>query len=152
MKHLCAFILVMLQLAVYPQEWIRIYYNNISAYPFSLIESYDKGYVYSGAIYQGEIPKYGLIFKTDINGEMLWDKKFGEYGDVTGVQDIKQTIDNGYILSGSTKKLDPYYDPFIMKLNYCGEKEWCKILHLPNNMDFGSRILQLSNGNYIALL
>ncbi|MCK4678888.1 MAG: T9SS type A sorting domain-containing protein, partial [Bacteroidales bacterium] len=118
----------------------------------SLIESYDNGYVYAGKINQDQIPKYGWIFKTDINGEMLWDKKFGEYGDVTAVGGIKQTIDNGYILSGSTKKLDPYYDPFIMKLNACGVKEWCKILHLPYNMDFGTRILQLHNGNYIALL
>ncbi|MCK4677736.1 MAG: T9SS type A sorting domain-containing protein, partial [Bacteroidales bacterium] len=75
-----------------------------------------------------------------------------EYGDVTAVHDIQQTTDGGYILIGDTKKLDAWYDPFVMKLNYCGEKEWCKILHLPNNMDFGTRILQLPNGNYIALL
>ena len=145
-------LLLIIPLSTNSQEWIRIYGDNISCYAYSLIESYDKGYVYAGKINQDQIPKYGWIFKTDINGEMLWDKKFGEYGDVTAVHDIKQTIDNGYILSGSTKKLDPYYDPFIMKLNVCGEKEWCKILHLPNNMDFGTRILQLPNGNYIALL
>jgi len=138
--------------SIYSQEWIRVYGDDISAYPHSIIETYDKGYLYGGTIVQGQIPKYGWIFKTDINGEMLWNKKFGEYGDVTGILDIKQTIDNGYILSGSTKKLDPYYDPFVMKLNYCGEKEWCKILHLPYNMDFGTRVVQLPNGNYIALL
>jgi hypothetical protein len=136
----------------HPQEWLHIYYDNISAYPNSLIESYDKGYVYAGLIYQGDIPKYGLIFKTDINGEMRWDKKIGQYGDVTGVLDIKQALDGGYILIGSTQKLDPYYDPFVMKLNACGEKEWCKILNLPGNMDFGALVVQLPNGNYIALL
>jgi hypothetical protein len=137
---------------VYSQEWIRVYGDNISVYPHSLIETYDKGYLYGGTVVQGQIPKYGWIFKTDINGEMIWDKKFGEYGDVTAVHDIQQTTDGGYILIGDTRKLDPYYDPFVMKLNACGEKEWCKILHLPNNMDFGSRIVQLPNGYYVALL
>lgn len=152
MKKLKVFIFLILPLIAFPQEWIRIYYDNISAYPFSLIESYDKGYVYAGTIYQGEIPKYGLIFKTDINGEMFWDKKIGEYGDVTAVGDIWQTSDGGFIIIGATRKLDPYYDPFVMKLDACGEKEWCRILNLPGNMDFGDRIIQLPNGKYVALL
>jgi hypothetical protein len=138
--------------SIYSQEWIRIYGDDISAYPHAIIKTSDKGYLYGGTVVQGQIPQYGWIFKTDINGEMLWDKKFGEYGDITAVGGVQQTNDNGYILSGSTKKLDPYYDPFIMKLNACGEKEWCKILHKPNNMDFGTRVVQLPNGNYIALL
>ena len=138
--------------SIYSQEWIRVYGDDISAYPHSLIETYDNGYLYGGTVVQGQIPKYGWMFKTDINGEMLWDKKFGDYGDVTAVHGIQQTTDGGYILIGDTRKLDPYYDPFIMKLNACGEKEWCKILHLHYNMDFGTRIVQLPNGNYIALL
>ena len=137
---------------IHTQGWVKVYYDNISAYPFFLTESYDEGYIYAGSIYQGDIPKYGLLFKTDINGEILWDKIIGEYGDVTTIHGVKQTIGGGYILIGDTQKLDPYYDPFVMKLNKCGEKEWCKILNLPNNMDFGTRILQLPNGNYIALL
>ncbi|MCK5838480.1 MAG: hypothetical protein KAG99_01470, partial [Bacteroidales bacterium] len=152
-RQILIFLFLLLRwITSFSQEWIRIYYDNIDAYPISMIESYDKGYIFGGVINQGQLPKYGFIFKTDINGIMLWDKKIGEYGDVTGVHDIQQTIDNGYIIIGSTKKLDPLYDPFIMKLNPCGEKEWCKILHLPENKNYGSYITQLPNGNYIGLL
>ena len=118
MKHICCLLIVLLPLSGFSQDWIRIYGDDISCYAYSLIESYDNGYIYAGKINNGQIPKYGWIFKTDINGEILWDKKIGEYGDVTGVQDIKQTIDNGIILLGSTKKLDPYYDPFVMNIDY----------------------------------
>jgi len=139
-------------LIIQAQDWVRIYGDNIDCYAYSLIETNDKGYFYAGKINHGDNPNYGWIFKTDINGEVLWDKKFGYWGSGTFVQSIKQTIDNGYILSGTTSTIDPYGDPFVMKLNECGEKEWCKILNLPDNMDFGGPILQLSNGNYIALL
>ncbi len=152
MKRLMCFAFLILPLIVTSQEWIRIYGDNIDCYAYSLSESYDKGYLYAGKINQYNIPKFGWIFKTDINGEMLWDKKIGQYGDKTGLLDAKQTFNGGYILIGSTQKFDPYYDPFVMKLNSCGEKEWCKILSLPNNMDFGARIVQLPNGNYVALL
>ncbi len=136
------------------QEWIRIYGDNISCYAYSIIETYDHGYMYGGVIddQSQTLPKFGWIFKTDINGEMLWDMKIGELGDKTAVGDIYQSLDGGYILIGGTKKLDAWYDPFIMKLNACGEKQWCNILHLPDNMDFGVRILQLPSHNYIALL
>ncbi len=136
------------------QEWIRIYGDNISCYAYSIIETYDHGYMYGGVIddQSQTLPKFGWIFKTDINGEMLWDKKIGELGDKTAVDDIYQSLDGGYILIGNTKKLDAWYDPFVMKLNACGEKQWCSILHLPDNMDFGVRILQLPSRNYIALL
>jgi hypothetical protein len=43
--------------------------------------------------------------KTDLNGEMLWYKTLGDYNDGTGVLDVKQTNDNGLIVSGATKKL-----------------------------------------------
>jgi hypothetical protein len=152
MKTLGIFMVLIFPFIAFPQEWVRIYGDNISCYAYSLMESYDRGYVYGGVIDQGQIPKYGWIFKTDINGEMLWDKKIGEYGDATAIHDVKQSIDGGYILIGDTRKLDPYYDPFVMKLNTCGELEWCRILNLPGNMDFGTRIIQLPNGNYVALL
>ena len=39
-----------------------------------------------------------------------------------------------------------------MKLNACGEKEWCKIYSVPMDVDYGADVVQLSNGNYIVLV
>ncbi|MCX6233143.1 MAG: hypothetical protein NT175_00245 [Bacteroidetes bacterium] len=139
---------------LYAQEWIRIYGDNISCIAYSVIETYDKGYLYGGQINDNSqtLPKFGWIFKTDINGEILWDKKIGEIGDVTGIHDLEQTNDKGIILIGSTKKYDPWYDPFIIKLDACGEKEWCKIFNSTYDMDYGVSILQLPDGNYVCLV
>ena len=139
-------------IVVLTQNWPQVYYDNQSAYPFTLIEIMDKGYMYGGGFYEGEIPSVGFILKTDINGDVLWDKKIGEKNDITAVKDVQQTIDGGYIFIGASRKLDSWYDPFIMKLNACGEKEWCNIMHLPENMDFGTSIVQLPDEEYIALL
>jgi len=41
------------------------------------------------------------VFKTDSNGNMIWDRTFGgQYGD--SAYSIQQTNDNGYILAGDT--------------------------------------------------
>ena len=95
--------------------------------------------------------KYGWLFKTDINGYVLWDKKIGtgKYQEVP--ENIERTSDNGYIVSGSTSKLDYNNDPFIMKMNSCMEIQWCKILNTPNHTDYGQRVKRLADGGYIFL-
>ena len=135
-----------------PQEWIRVYGDDISCYPRSLIETYDKGYLYGGKINDNSqtSPKFGWIFKTDINGEMLWDKKIGDNDYISSVHELEQTADNGLILIGSTKQFDDTYDPFVLKLNSCGEKEWCRIFHLPGKTSYGSYITQLPNQNIVC--
>lgn len=151
-KILSLFFLVFLSLNTYSQEWLRIYGDNINAYPYDLIETYDKGYIIAGKINQGQIPKYGWLIKTDINGEILWDKKFGdtEYG--SALTSVSQTKDGGYIILGDTRIYDLKYDPFIIKLNACGEKEWCKIFCNANDYEFGMKIKPLSSGGYIAMI
>lgn len=151
-KTFLIILIIFLNINTYCQDWVRIYGDYISAYPYDLIETYDKGYMIAGKINQGEIPKYGWLIKTDVNGEILWDKKFGdtEYGSL--IHSVSQTKDGGYIILGGTRMYDLKYDPFIIKLNACGEKEWCKIFCNPNDYDFGMKIKPLSSGGYIAMI
>jgi len=116
------------------QIWPKTYLPGDGTSPLSVTGSYDKGYFIGGWFISSDgFPINGLLIKTDLNGEMLWYKTFGDYNDGTGVNDVKQTNDNGLIVSGVTKKTDSWGDPFIMKLNKCGESEWCRIYSVGQN-------------------
>lgn len=114
-------------------DWIRVFWEYKKTTSYDLIETYDKGYLILGAIRPdpgGGAETWSWLIKTDINGEVLWEKKIGKMDVVGGLHDIHQTLDGGYILSGGTTLIDQIYgDPFFMKLNACGEKEWCKIFY-----------------------
>ncbi|MCK9268873.1 MAG: T9SS type A sorting domain-containing protein [Bacteroidales bacterium] len=136
------------------EDWVRIF----KATPFvacpDLIETYDKGYILVVEIYPGGAPLFSWIIKTDINGEVLWEKKIGDGSTICGFADIHQTSDGGYILTGNNGMIDNLHgDTFFMKLNACGEKEWCRIFHNATQWDFGSNIYPVpGEDNYIALV
>ncbi len=150
-KYLFSLLLTVSSFHVFSQDWIRVFGDNISVRGSNVIETYDKGYVIGAYILPDNItPKWGWILKTDINGEMLWEKKIYDGMHQAPISEIRQTNDGGYIICGSTSKYDPMMDPYIMKLNKCGEKEWCKIYNTPDNMDFARNILQLEDSGYIS--
>ena len=161
MKNLAfAFLLSVLFLPAISQndDWIRVFweYKNVTSH--DLLETYDKGYLILGTIRPDGITEtWTWLIKTDINGEVLWEKKIGKLGFVGAFHDIHQTPDGGYVLSGNTSLLNSVNgDTFFMKLNACGEKEWCRIFYLagPNTLyDFGLNIYPLPEGDgYIALV
>ena len=133
------------------QNWPKEYITNDGNYPFSVIEHYDRGYLVGGWFVTSDgFPINGLLMKTTINGDILWKKRIGMFNDGTGIHDINQTIDGGIILSGHTGKYDSWGDPFVMKLNSCGEIEWCRIYTIGfNRADVSSTIEQIPGG-YIA--
>jgi hypothetical protein len=132
------------------QEWIRTYSSTtgVGYIPQFVIESYDKGYVILGHAFNY---KYGLILKTDINGNLLWNKLFGNGVYQNMFRNIEQTLDSGYIVSGTISKYGTK-DAFIMKLNPCFEREWCKVLHTTNQYDdYGRKIKPLPDEGYLLL-
>jgi hypothetical protein len=119
--------------------------------PYSVIEYYDHGYLIGGRyLTSNGTPVNGLIIKTGINGEIIWYKAFGENNDGSGIFDSNNTIDGGIIVAGTTHKYDSWGDPFIMKLNSCGESEWCRIYLVgQGRFDLAKSIEQIPGG-YIA--
>ena len=118
----------LIEIQVYSQLWPKMYYVNSPNYPFSVIQTYDHGYLIGGKIYNTDgTRKGGFLYKTNINGDLLWHKTFYRINDSPSIFDINQTDDGGYIIAGSNDRTDSWGDPFIMKLNSCGESEWCRI-------------------------
>lgn len=155
-KSLIKNILIALVLAIpftnYAQIWPQIYGDNLRAYGKDIIESYDKGYTICGSILKDASHfKYGWLIKTDINGNELWNKKFGDGSVENSFYDFDKTNDNGFILSGSTAQYDIEIDPLFVKLNSCGEIEWCNIFLSPG-FNTGSGVIGLPNGEFLGML
>jgi len=135
----------------FSQIWPKTYFPYEGTFPLSVTECYDKGYLIGGwYINSAGQSKNGLLLKTDLNGEILWYKMLGEINDGTGVRDVNLTNDNGFIISGYTKRTDGWGDPFIMKLNYCGEKEWCRIFNIGQNRYDDAISIHQIPGGYIV--
>ena len=112
-----------------------------------VIETYDKGYLILDNSHD-----YIWLIKTDINGYELWEKWIGDGQDAIQCANIEQTSDGGFILGGDYSKYDPSRsDPIIIKLNSCGELDWCSVINTPGTGDFATRVKPTPEGNYILL-
>jgi hypothetical protein len=135
------------------QEWKRIYGGSLNTYTNCIYEQYDRGYLLSGMQYDNTYHPYGLIMKTDINGFLKWSKSYGlplKYFNFFGA---RTTTDGGMIEIGITDKIQTgCNDPLVLKINACGEKEWCKIYNSPNCNSVGMDIEIAPDNGYIALI
>ena len=85
--------IIILSFSCFSQTWPKIYGDNIDAGPRKVIETYDKGYLIISNIYISDYYRYIWLIKTDINGEIIWDKKIGEGSYRYYIDDINQTYD-----------------------------------------------------------
>ncbi|MCX6234498.1 MAG: hypothetical protein NT175_07210, partial [Bacteroidetes bacterium] len=136
------------------QEWPKIYGSNSSSYVRGIENDYDRGYLIAGYLSRGQVVnQWGWLIKTDINGNVIWDKKFGDISYQTFFISLLKTKDQGTVLAGATSKYDLawHFDPLFIKLNPCGEIEWCLELQASED-DYGTGIVQLDDGNYLGML
>jgi hypothetical protein len=131
----------------FSQDWIKSFTDGNSAHPRWVIETYDKGYL----LLDNE-DVYSWIIKTDINGNKLWEKRIGTGQNHIYLWNIEQTLDGGYILAGAFAKYGGQNDdPVLIKLNSCGELDWCSIIKTVGIDDFGTRGKQTLEEDYILL-
>ena len=114
-------------------RWLNIYHDDTDAPGEYIIESYDHGYLLLGR-HEANYPKYNWLIKTDLNGDILWEKTFGEGTSPLVLREMAQNSSGEIYLVGSTYYYNEYRDPIIIKLDSCGEKQWCKVFSYPDNM------------------
>jgi len=149
---LIAFILIWSQSK--SEEWIRVYSNNMITHPSWVIETYDKGYLMLiNSTDNNSQSIYLWLVKTDINGTKLWEKSIGSGQHAISFFNVEETLDHGYTLAGAFSKYGGlYFDPAIIKLNSCGELDWCKVIKTQGvTSDFATRVKQTPQGDYVLL-
>jgi hypothetical protein len=115
-----------------------------------LLEDYDKGYCLLGYDYTSNTNGEGWILKTDINGELLWDKKLiNPQWAYIGWCGFIDSTENKYV--AGVAFLDKPW-PFLVKINACGEKEWCTLYKDLDYINGGPFDILINNeGNIVVL-
>lgn len=151
MKFIATILVCIITQSSYCQTWPKIYGDSFETSNRGLKEMYDKGYLIAGNI---SISRYIWIIKTDINGDILWEKKIGDPSDYRSYcHDLITTNDNGFILAGGSKKYDPegLHDPAFFKFDSCANMEWCRVLTSPDyNLSTG--IVQNEDGSFTGMM
>lgn len=115
---------------------------------FDVVETFDGHYAITGRYIVSEA-FHCFLLKTDTSGAMVYLKAFGDtLQNVTGYA-IANTLDGGYIITGSSTLtkgsfLD-YPDEFLIKTTSDGDTLWCKSYH-------GSSIDGSENGSSVVVL
>lgn len=104
------------------QNWPQIYSDTGGYQGTFAVETYDKGFLIGGAAFEGT--KNSVIYKTDINGNILWQRIVATSGCNTNIAAICSVNDGSYIISGSISRGKT--EAFLLKLDACGEIEWSK--------------------------
>ncbi len=128
------FVLIFFKIAsVFGQNWSFTETRQGRNVPFKLIETYDKGIIFS--VFEPTIFRDIYLYKLDINGNLYWKRNYyynseNAYFETTSILRLKE---GGYILVGATTLFDTVSEgnPFILKLNECFEPEWFKIYNKP---------------------
>jgi hypothetical protein len=129
--------------------WEKTFGGNKSDFATSIQQTIDGGYIIAGytSSFGNVYPDIYLI-KTDAGGNKLWEKTLGGNGD-DAAHSIKQTVEGGYIIAGSTKSYgNGVNDVYLIKTDANGNRAWEKTFG-GNSSDSANSIQQTSDRGYI---
>ncbi|MCB9015715.1 MAG: T9SS type A sorting domain-containing protein [Lentimicrobiaceae bacterium] len=137
---------------VISQTWPRIYINpGIHSTGKVAFESYDNGIILLSENFS-QIKESGWLIKTDINGNLLWERIIGKPNKYLSLVDnMSLTSDSGVIISMSSQFAEENQfgiidDPVFIKLDACGHVDWCTIINLMGIDNSGIDAVQTNDG------
>ena len=133
-------------------EWYKYFYEGYGrAYGRDVQQTNDGGYVLTGSGYFDGSSSAFLI-KMDGDGNVEWEKTYGDLRGPVDAWEVKQTNDGGYIIVGSgPNKIIPWQDVKLIKTDYYGKKKWDRNFGYGFiiNAEYGRSVEQTNDGGYI---
>jgi hypothetical protein len=130
--------------------WTKTFGGQYDDWGYSVQQTSDGGYIivgYTGLFNPervwGQSDSY--LIKTDLYGNMVWEKTFSEAG-----RSVQQTSDGGYIIVGSVDD-DGYSNVFFLKTDQNGNGVWEKTFGESGSHENGNFVQQTSDGGYIIV-
>lgn len=147
------FLFLLFPFLLISQTWPRIYINP-AEYSQGKVsyEYYDNGIVILSVNWGQYGKNSGWLIKTDINGEVLWERLLGRPSlYLSMVDNMSMTSDSGLIVAMSTKfteenQFGTIDDPVYLKLDACGNLDWCTIINLRGTDNSGTDVVQTDDG------
>lgn len=138
---------------IFPLLWQKTYSKGTMDHGRYAQKAIDNGYVIAGrALMSGEVNFDGWIVRTDYQGEVIWEKNYGDYY-VDELEVIKTTTDHAYIAIGTSTMFGNSGEGWALKVDDDGEIIWNKGFHPPlsTGWDFLYDIIELEDGSYVAV-
>jgi hypothetical protein len=131
--------------------WTKTFGGNGNDQSYTVQQTGDAGYIIIGETTSFGAGDYDIwLIKTNASGDTLWTKTFGGPGMDSG-RSARQTIDEGYIVTGSfdiTIATEHNRDLYLIKTNGSGDILWTKI-YGGSGGEHGLRVEQTSDEGYI---
>jgi len=128
--------------------WTQTYGSNWEESINSLQQTTDGGYILVGSrtTASGVSSQNIYLVKTDVDGDTLWTKIYGDFGDYDEAYSVEQTTDGGYILTGRTGVSSQ--NVYLVKTDMNGDTLWTKKYGNGNGGE-GRVVRQTADGGYI---
>uniref|UniRef100_A0A7C4YF40 Bulb-type lectin domain-containing protein n=1 Tax=candidate division WOR-3 bacterium TaxID=2052148 RepID=A0A7C4YF40_UNCW3 len=129
--------------------WTKTFGGTGNDYAYSVLQTFDGSYIIAGYTESfGAVNTDIYLIKTDINGNLIWQKTFGGYGS-DYAHFIEQSNDSCYIILGSTTSYGSGgSDIYLIKTDTAGNLIWGKTFGGEND-DGGWSVQKTSDGGYI---
>ncbi len=133
--------------------WSKTYGGTGVDYAVTVVQTGDGGYALAGTTRSFGAGDWDFwLVKTDVNGNMQWNKTYGGTGDdrYSCSNGFIQTVDEKYVITGQTGSFGGGgFDVWLIKTDASGNAEWTKTFGGTNN-DCGTSLIQTSDGGYLV--
>jgi len=128
----------------------RIFGGANEDYAYSIHQTVDGGYIIAGYTTSfGAGSRDVYLIRTDVKGNALWTKTFGE-GDTDYAYTVQQTTDGGFIVGAHSGSFGAgSHDVYLIKCDVNGEIVWTKV-YGGSSADGAYSIEQTKDGGYIV--
>lgn len=115
----------------------------------SIASTTDSCFVLAGKAFTSLSTSNALLTKINGNGDIIWTRSISQAGYSLAIYSIQQTIDSGFILTGSAENNSNSYRIFVAKINSNGILTWLKIYDYSNST--GISVKQMPDSGYIVI-
>ncbi|MCF8368976.1 MAG: T9SS type A sorting domain-containing protein [Bacteroidales bacterium] len=150
MKQILTIIILAHSIWLYSQKWDHIFGTTNYKEAFAdVLECYDKGYLVSGWYQQYD---GNWIIKTDLNGNLLWDKIITHNEYEVGDGEVEQNKSGEIVFARYLNFPEGGQWPLVVKLDSCGNKLWCRV-YIDDEYMHGwfEDVILFDNGDVLAL-
>jgi len=135
------FLLLIIPTLVYSQGWKK---NIGPGFGYSAQQTSDGGFILTGSLYNANNTSNLALIKTNINGDSLWTRLYGDTNESSGYY-VTQTNDGGFFAGGNIAGLTQS-SIFLVKTDYNGDSLWTK----KYSGIIGKSFQQTNDGGYVV--